>query len=125
MVTQEMGKPIAESEAEIEKCAWTCEFYAATRRDSSPTSMSPQRLESGVVFDPLGVVLAIMPWNYPFWQFFRFVAPRPWPPATAPFSSTPTTCPHARWRCEEIMESRAALPACSASLLIGQSRSRT
>ena len=76
LITLEMGKPIAEAEAEIEKCAWTCDFYA----ESAPRYLADQTVasnasESLVVFDPLGVVLAIMPWNYPFWQFIRFAAP--------------------------------------------------
>ncbi len=76
LITLEMGKPITEAEAEVEKCAWTCDFYAK----SAPGFLADQKIasnatESLVVFDPLGVVLAIMPWNYPFWQFIRFAAP--------------------------------------------------
>lgn len=76
MITEEMGKPITEAAAEIEKCAVTCDFYA----ESAPHFLADETIESnathsGVVFDPLGVVLAVMPWNYPFWQFFRFAAP--------------------------------------------------
>ena len=76
LITLEMGKPLAESEAEVEKCAWNCDFYAG----AAPGYLADERVasnasESAVVFDPLGVVLAIMPWNYPFWQFFRFAAP--------------------------------------------------
>lgn len=76
MITLEMGKPIVEAEAEIEKCAYNCDFYA----EHSPRYLADEHLQSNasesvVAFDPLGVVLAIMPWNYPFWQFFRFAAP--------------------------------------------------
>ncbi|TCT04581.1 NAD-dependent succinate-semialdehyde dehydrogenase [Aquabacter spiritensis] len=76
LITQEMGKPLPEAEAEVEKCAWNCDFYA----DQAPVFLADEATESNaaesaVVFDPLGVVLAIMPWNYPFWQFFRFAAP--------------------------------------------------
>lgn len=76
LITLEMGKPVSEAEAEIEKCALTAEYYAET----APAHLAPEQIassaaSSGVVFDPLGVVLAIMPWNYPFWQFFRFVLP--------------------------------------------------
>jgi succinate-semialdehyde dehydrogenase/glutarate-semialdehyde dehydrogenase len=76
LITLEMGKPILEAEGEIDKCAWNCEFYAeAAPRFLAPEFVATNALESAVVFDPLGVVLAIMPWNYPFWQFFRFAAP--------------------------------------------------
>jgi acyl-CoA reductase-like NAD-dependent aldehyde dehydrogenase len=76
LITLEMGKTVAEAAAEIEKCAWTCEFYA----ESAPRFLGDMNVESNasdskVVFDPLGVVLAVMPWNYPFWQFLRFAAP--------------------------------------------------
>ena len=76
LMTLEMGKPITEAEAEIEKCAWTCDFYAeAAPRFLADQAVVSNASESAVVFDPLGVVLAIMPWNYPFWQFIRFAAP--------------------------------------------------
>ncbi|MEA3537105.1 NAD-dependent succinate-semialdehyde dehydrogenase [Rhizobium sp. CC-YZS058] len=76
MTTREMGKPIAESEAEIEKCAYNCDFYAEHAAGYLADEEVPSNAsESVVAFDPLGVVLAIMPWNYPFWQFFRFAAP--------------------------------------------------
>lgn len=76
LITDEMGKPIAEAEAEIEKCAVTCDFYAeAAPGFLADEIVSSNASESAVVFDPIGVVLAIMPWNYPFWQFFRFIAP--------------------------------------------------
>jgi succinate-semialdehyde dehydrogenase / glutarate-semialdehyde dehydrogenase len=72
----EMGKPIVQGEAEVEKCALTCEYYA----QHAEAFLSPQPREtdastSYVRFDPLGPVLAVMPWNFPFWQVFRFVAP--------------------------------------------------
>ncbi|MDX3225206.1 aldehyde dehydrogenase family protein [Streptomyces sp. ME19-01-6] len=76
LITAEMGKPITEARAEIEKCAMTCEYHA----DHAPAQLADRPVashaaESAVVYDPLGVVLAVMPWNYPFWQFFRFAAP--------------------------------------------------
>ncbi len=72
----EMGKPIVQGEAEAEKCAWVCEYYA----DFAETFLAEQPREtdatrSFVRFDPLGPVLAIMPWNFPYWQVFRFAAP--------------------------------------------------
>ncbi|OYX90333.1 MAG: NADP-dependent succinic semialdehyde dehydrogenase [Azorhizobium sp. 32-67-21] len=76
LITLEMGKPLPEAEAEVEKCAWNCDFYADKAPDFLADEVTDSNAsESAVVFDPLGVVLAIMPWNYPFWQFFRFAAP--------------------------------------------------
>jgi succinate-semialdehyde dehydrogenase/glutarate-semialdehyde dehydrogenase len=76
MITLEMGKPIAEARAEIEKCALTCDFYA----DRAPEFLADEAVassakESLVAFEPLGVLLAVMPWNYPFWQALRFAVP--------------------------------------------------
>ncbi|HYO49530.1 MAG TPA: NAD-dependent succinate-semialdehyde dehydrogenase [Chloroflexia bacterium] len=76
LITLEMGKPIVEAEAEIEKCALTCDFYA----DNAERFLSEERVQTNaalsyVAFEPLGVLLAIMPWNFPFWQVFRFAAP--------------------------------------------------
>jgi acyl-CoA reductase-like NAD-dependent aldehyde dehydrogenase len=76
LITAEMGKPIVEAEAEVEKCAWNCDFYAehAERFLAAQTIPSGAR-RSYVAFEPLGPVLAIMPWNFPFWQVFRFASP--------------------------------------------------
>ena len=76
LITSEMGKRIAEAEAEIEKCAWVCEYYAGHAEimlADEPIETDGQK--SMAVFQPIGPVLAIMPWNYPFWQVFRFAAP--------------------------------------------------
>ena len=72
----EMGKPIVQGEAEVEKCAWCCDYYA----ENAAMFLAEQAREadasrSYVRFDPIGPVLAIMPWNFPFWQVFRFAAP--------------------------------------------------
>nr|WP_228073517.1 NAD-dependent succinate-semialdehyde dehydrogenase [Kordiimonas pumila] len=76
IITLEVGKPIREAEAEIEKCALNCDFYAERAPEwLADTKVEIEDLESFVVYDPLGIVLAIMPWNYPFWQVFRFLAP--------------------------------------------------
>ena len=76
LATLEMGKPIVESEAEVEKCAWNCDFYADNAEkflaDEPVTSTAT---ESYVSYLPLGVILALMPWNFPYWQVFRFAAP--------------------------------------------------
>lgn len=72
----EMGKPIAAGRAEIEKCAWVCEYYAEyAEKMLQPEIIKTDARKSFVTFNPLGVILAIMPWNYPFWQVFRHAAP--------------------------------------------------
>ena len=76
LATAEMGKPTTEAVAEVEKCAWVCDYYAET----SPDVLADHDVEasgsrSWVSYEPLGTVLAIMPWNFPFWQVFRFAAP--------------------------------------------------
>ncbi len=75
-MTREMGKPITQAEAEVEKSARTCDYYA----EHAEAFLAEQPREtdaarSYVRFDPLGVVLAVMPWNFPYWQVFRFAAP--------------------------------------------------
>ncbi|MGD9899101.1 MAG: NAD-dependent succinate-semialdehyde dehydrogenase [Calditrichaceae bacterium] len=76
MMTLEMGKIIRESRAEVEKCAWVCDYYA----EHAESILKDEMIESDasksfVSFEPLGVVLAVMPWNFPLWQVFRFAAP--------------------------------------------------
>jgi succinate-semialdehyde dehydrogenase/glutarate-semialdehyde dehydrogenase len=75
LITQEMGKPIGEAEGEVEKCAFNCDFYAEAGPAMIADVAVPGVANTELMFDPLGVVLAIMPWNYPLWQVFRFVAP--------------------------------------------------
>lgn len=72
----EMGKPHAQGVSEVEKCAWVCQFYAENaERLLTPESIKTEAQRSYVRFNPLGIVLAVMPWNFPFWQVFRFAAP--------------------------------------------------
>jgi succinate-semialdehyde dehydrogenase / glutarate-semialdehyde dehydrogenase len=76
LMAREMGKPVAQGRAELDKCAWACDHVAET----GPAVLEPRPVDtdasrSWVSFQPLGPVLAIMPWNFPFWQVFRFAAP--------------------------------------------------
>jgi succinate-semialdehyde dehydrogenase/glutarate-semialdehyde dehydrogenase len=76
LIAQEMGKPIMQSEAEVQKCATVCRYYA----DNALDFLKSRRLDSSakmsqVIYQPLGPVFAVMPWNFPFWQVFRFLAP--------------------------------------------------
>ena len=77
VMTREMGKPISQAIGEVEKCAWVCDYYA----ERGAEHLQDERIgaEPGtntyVRYEPVGVVLAVMPWNYPFWQVFRFAAP--------------------------------------------------
>lgn len=76
MISLEMGKPIGESKAEVEKSAWVCKYYSENAEDMlADEFLESDASKSFVSFDPLGVVLAVMPWNFPFWQVFRFAAP--------------------------------------------------
>jgi succinate-semialdehyde dehydrogenase / glutarate-semialdehyde dehydrogenase len=75
-ITSEMGKPISESKAEVEKCAWVCDYYAENaQRFLASEKVTTDADESYVNYEPIGTVLGIMPWNFPFWQVFRFAAP--------------------------------------------------
>jgi len=76
LMAEEMGKPLAQGLSEADKCAWVCRYYA----DHGEAHLAPEPIAtdastSTVRFDPLGAVLAVMPWNFPFWQVFRFAAP--------------------------------------------------
>jgi len=76
LITLEMGKPVSESIAEIKKCIFLCDFYVINAETFLADKMiETDAHESFISYDPLGVILAIMPWNYPFWQVFRFAVP--------------------------------------------------
>src|SRR6185503_14424951 len=76
LMALEMGKPVTQGRAEAEKCASVCEFYAERAAALlAPEAAPTEARESYVAFEPLGVVLAVMPWNFPLWQVFRFAAP--------------------------------------------------
>ena len=76
LMALEMGKPVAQGIGEAEKCAWVCDYYAEkTEEFLADDVIETDASKSYVTFNPLGTVLAIMPWNFPFWQLFRFAAP--------------------------------------------------
>jgi succinate-semialdehyde dehydrogenase/glutarate-semialdehyde dehydrogenase len=76
VITREMGKPLTEAAAEVKKCAWVCEYYAEQAAHFLEDKMvETEAEESRVIFEPLGPILAVMPWNFPFWQVFRCAAP--------------------------------------------------
>jgi succinate-semialdehyde dehydrogenase / glutarate-semialdehyde dehydrogenase len=76
MITKEMGKPITQSRGEILKCAWVCEYFADKAADYlKPEIIKTEMTKSFVTYQPQGTIFSIMPWNFPFWQVFRFAAP--------------------------------------------------
>jgi len=76
MMALQMGKPVRDGRAEIEKCAWGCDYFGDHAAEMlAPETIRTDASKSYISFEPLGVVLAVMPWNYPFWQVFRFAAP--------------------------------------------------
>ncbi len=78
LMAREMGKPIAQGRGEAEKCAWVCDHFAEHAERylaPEPVAMGRDAARAYVAFPPLGVVLAVMPWNFPYWQVFRFAAP--------------------------------------------------
>ena len=75
-MTREMGKPILQSVAEVNKCAWVCRYYAENAKEFlGDREVKTDASESFVRYEPLGVILAVMPWNFPLWQVFRFAGP--------------------------------------------------
>lgn len=76
IIVSEMGKTKSEAIGEIEKCAWVCSYYAENaERFLTNENISTEAAESYISYQPIGIILAIMPWNFPFWQVFRFLAP--------------------------------------------------
>lgn len=76
LMALEMGKPVTQGLAEVDKCASVCKYYAEHAKDHlADISVETEATKSFIAFKPIGVVLAVMPWNYPFWQVFRFLAP--------------------------------------------------
>lgn len=120
-ITEEMGKPIVQAVQEVEKCAWVCEYYAEqAEKQLQDEVIQTEAFKSYVKFEPLGVILAIMPWNFPFWQVFRFAAP-------ALMAGNTVLLKHASnvFGCalhlEKIFENAGFPSGCFTTLLIGSS----
>ena len=93
LITQEVGKPLAEARAELDKCALLCRYYAAHASEFlADESVDGSAKESHLSYQPLGVVLGIMPWNFPFWQVFRFAVPVLAAGNTALLKHAPNVC---------------------------------
>ncbi len=76
LMADEMGKPLSQGIAEIEKCAWLCDYYRQNAHSFlEPKIIDTENYKSYVTFEPIGLILGVMPWNFPFWQVFRFAIP--------------------------------------------------
>jgi succinate-semialdehyde dehydrogenase/glutarate-semialdehyde dehydrogenase len=76
LMALEMGKPVKDGRGEAEKCAWLCDYYAENAEKFLQLEIiETEASKSFVTFQPIGAVLAVMPWNFPFWQVFRFTSP--------------------------------------------------
>ncbi|MBI2203844.1 MAG: NAD-dependent succinate-semialdehyde dehydrogenase [Candidatus Rokubacteria bacterium] len=120
-MTLEMGKPITQGEAEIDKCAWACDHYAEHAEAylaEQPRDTDASR--SYVRFDPLGVVLAVMPWNFPFWQVFRFAAPALMAGNAAVLKHA-SNVPRCALLIEEVFREAGFPPGLFATVLVGSS----
>jgi len=119
LITAEMGKPIVEAEAEIEKCAVGCDFYADHAEGfMADRPVASTARESLVAFQPLGPVLAIMPWNFPFWQAVRFAAPALMAGNTAVLKHAPNV-PQCALAIEEVFHAAGLPDGAFQTLLIG------
>jgi len=116
-----MGKPLVEAAAEVEKCAWSIEWYAENSAELlAPREMASNATQSYVQFRPLGVLLAVMPWNFPYWQFFRAGAPALMAGNTIVLKHA-SNVPRCSLAIEELFV-RASVPTgVAASLLVGSS----
>ena len=121
LMTLEMGKPIVQGEAEVEKCAWVCDYYA--EHAEALLAEQPRETDASrsyVRFDPLGPVLAVMPWNFPFWQVFRFAAPALMA-GNAGVLKHASNVPRCALAIEQVFRDAGFPPGLFASVLVGPS----
>jgi succinate-semialdehyde dehydrogenase/glutarate-semialdehyde dehydrogenase len=122
LMALEMGKPLAQGRSEADKCAWVCEHYAeGAERFLAPEMVPTDATRSYVTFAPLGLVLAVMPWNFPLWQVFRFAAPALMAGnvGVLKHASNVSGCALA---IEEILHAAGVPPAAFRTLLVSSSR---
>lgn len=121
-ITEEMGKPITESIAEIEKCAWVCKYYAEYAEEHLKSEIIKTEATSSYVnFEPLGTILGIMPWNFPFWQVFRFIVPTIMAGNTALLKHA-SNVQRCALQIEEVMHDAGFPKGVFSSLIIGSSK---
>ena len=124
LMAVEMGKPLKDGAAEVTKCAWVCEYYAdQAEQHLAPRQEASDAGQSYVRFDPLGVVLAVMPWNFPFWQVFRFIAPHLMA-GNGGLLKHASNVPQCALAIEQVMHDAGFPPALFRTLLIGARRVR-
>ncbi len=124
LMAVEMGKPLKDGAAEVVKCAWVCEHYAEhAERLLAPRAEPSDVPGSHVRFDPLGVVLAVMPWNFPFWQVFRFIAPHLMA-GNGGVLKHASNVPQCALAIERVMHDAGFPPALFRTLLVGAGRVR-
>ena len=124
LMAVEMGKPLKDGAAEVTKCAWVCEYYAdQAEQQLAPRQEASDAGQSYVRFDPLGVVLAVMPWNFPFWQVFRFIAPHLMA-GNGGLLKHASNVPQCALAIEQVMHDAGFPPALFRTLLIGARRVR-
>jgi len=122
LMTLEMGKPIGAAEAEALKCAWVCRWYADNAaRLLADEEVATNARHSFVRFEPLGIVLAVMPWNFPFWQVFRFAAPA-LAAGNAGLLKHASNVPGCALAIEQVMRSAGAPDGMFQTLLVGSDR---
>ena len=123
LMTREMGKPIEQARAEVEKCAWVCEYYA----ERAPEQLADEVIGTEhdartlVSHEPLGPVLAVMPWNFPFWQVFRFAAPN-LAAGNVGLLKHASNVPGSALAIEEVLRDAGAPEGAFQTLLVGPSR---